>query len=115
MATSLEDLCVGCPEEFLKYMKHNRELNFEEKPDYQMLIDMLTALALKEGLDLDYRNFDWVAKIQKVQKPIAIKPASPPLEEQPKDQDERPQEEEDRKSTRLNSSHSSVSRMPSSA
>lgn len=68
-------------------MKHNRELNFEEKPDYQMLIDMLNGLARKEGLDLDYRQYDWVTKIQKVQKvgPL-IKAASPPmLDEPPKD------------------------------
>lgn len=93
IATSLEDLCVGCPAEFLKYMKHNRELNFEEKPDYQMLVDMMKGLAEKEGLNLDYRNYDWAIKIQKIQKPI--KAASPPLEEgaeekPSREQDERP-------------------------
>jgi casein kinase 1 len=79
LATSLEDLCQGCPNEFLLYMKHNRELNFEEKPDYQMLIDMLKGLASKEGIILDYKNYDWVAKIEKIKRPI--KAASPPLEE----------------------------------
>ena len=40
-------------------------------------------------MDLDYRNYDWVTKIQKVQKPI--KAASPPLEDAPKqDQNELP-------------------------
>lgn len=72
---------MGCPAEFLTYMKHNRDLNFEEKPDYQMLVDMMKALAVKEGLDLDYRNYDWAIKIQKVQKPL--KAASPPLEAPP--------------------------------
>ena len=69
---------MGCPVEFLRYMKHNRELNFEEKPDYQMLMDMMRGLAEKEGLELDYRNYDWAIKIQKVQRPL-IKAASPPV------------------------------------
>ena len=58
-----------------------------------MLVDMMKSLAEKEGLNLDYRNYDWAIKIQKIQKPI--KAASPPLEEgaeekPPREQDERP-------------------------
>ena len=34
VATSLEELCTNCPTEFLTYMKHCRNLSFEEKPDY---------------------------------------------------------------------------------
>ena len=63
-------MCVGCPVEFLKYMQHNRNLAFEEKPDYQMLVDMLKGLGEREGLDLDYKTYDWVAKIERVQRPI---------------------------------------------
>ena len=44
-------------------MKHNRGLNFEEKPDYQLLVDMMKSLAEKEGLNLDYMNYDWAIKI----------------------------------------------------
>lgn len=62
VATSLEELCVGCPSEFLKYMKHCRNLTFEEKPDYQYLIDLLKHVADKEGINLDYQDYDWVAK-----------------------------------------------------
>jgi serine/threonine protein kinase len=45
VSTSLEDLCVNCPPEFLAYMKHCRNLGFEDKPDYSLLIDTLKGLA----------------------------------------------------------------------
>lgn len=76
IATSLEDLCVGCPPEFLKYMKHCRGLSFEEKPDYQVLVDMLKQLADREGINLDYHNYDWVAKCNKLPKAITPAPAA---------------------------------------
>jgi hypothetical protein len=59
-------------------MKHCRGLNFEEKPDYQLLIDLLRGLALKEGLDLDFRGYDWVAKVLAVPKPLAALVENPP-------------------------------------
>jgi len=39
--TSLEELCEGCPPEFKEYMRYCRALEFEEKPDYSLLIDLL--------------------------------------------------------------------------
>ena len=63
LAITLEELCVDCPPEFLKYMQHCRNLTFEEKPDYQLLIDTLKGLANREGLDLDFKSYDWVKKI----------------------------------------------------
>lgn len=62
IAITLEELCEGCPEEFLAYMKHCRNLNFEEKPDYDFLINTITTLSEKEGIDLNDKIFDWVTK-----------------------------------------------------
>jgi serine/threonine protein kinase len=62
IATTLEEVCVGCPAEFLAYMKHCRNLQFEEQPDYDMLCNLLKSLATKEGIDLDYQNYDWVER-----------------------------------------------------
>ena len=31
-----------------------------------MLMDMMKGLAEKEGFELDYRNYDWAIKIQKI-------------------------------------------------
>ena len=71
VATSLEDLCQNCPSEFLTYMKHCRNLSFEEKPDYVMLLELLTNLAKKEGINLEDRSlYDWVTKEQKIQPSI---------------------------------------------
>lgn len=65
VATKLEDLCANCPKEFLDYMTHNRNLEFSDKPDYDYLINLMTSLAAKEGLEIDGdngKNFDWFIK-----------------------------------------------------
>jgi hypothetical protein len=38
-----------------------------------LLIDLLKNLATREGLNLDYKSYDWVKKIVKVPKPITEK------------------------------------------
>jgi hypothetical protein len=45
-------------------MKHNRDLQFEQQPDYEYLQSILKALANKEGIDLEEKTFDWVVKAQ---------------------------------------------------
>lgn len=62
VAITLEELCQGCPDELLTYMKHCRNLNFEEKPDYDFLINTLTNLCEKDGFDLNDKIYDWVTK-----------------------------------------------------
>ena len=34
LSTSIEVLCKGYPEEFVKYLTYSRNLKFDEKPDY---------------------------------------------------------------------------------
>ena len=70
LATKLEDLCVDCPKEFLDYMKHCRELEFDVKPNYKYLNDILIELANKEGLNLDDKMFDWVLKKHNLSMPL---------------------------------------------
>ena len=43
-------------------MKHCRNLAFEEKPDYEKLINLLKGLAEKEGINIQDKVFDWVTK-----------------------------------------------------
>ena len=45
-------------------MNHCRELQFEAKPNYKYLNDILLDLANKEGLNLENKVFDWVIKKQ---------------------------------------------------
>ena len=63
LASKLEDLCEGCPSEFLDFMNHCRNLEFETIPDYQYLGDLMNKLAEKEGFDFGTcKEFDWVSK-----------------------------------------------------
>jgi len=48
-------------EEFAKYLRYVRGLDFFETPDYAMLRKLFTDLMEKEGMDLDY-HFDWIDK-----------------------------------------------------
>lgn len=61
MATTIEALTRGCPQEFTDYLNYCRKLRFEEKPDYAMLRKIFKDLAHKQGIDFDHQ-FDWVIK-----------------------------------------------------
>ena len=54
--TSLEQLCENLPVEFLEYFKYVKELNFNEIPDYQMLIKKFKKLFKDPEQNL---TFDW--------------------------------------------------------
>lgn len=41
---------------------------------------MLKSLAEKEGIHLDYQDYDWVAKCQKLFKPLPSTPPPPAIE-----------------------------------
>ncbi len=51
--------CVFRIDEFILYFKYVRELQFDEKPDYQYLKDLFKNLAVKLKLYNDFM-FDWV-------------------------------------------------------
>ncbi|KNH05939.1 casein kinase [Perkinsela sp. CCAP 1560/4] len=74
MATSIELLCRGYPDEFVTYLKYVRELRFDARPDYAYLRKLLRDLFLREGYQTDY-VFDWTVKrmreSQNVPRPIA--------------------------------------------
>ena len=59
---SLEQLCEDTPPEFLQFMNHCRNLQFEEKPDYRHLLNLLEDLGKKNKFDLEDRVYDWVEK-----------------------------------------------------
>mmetsp|Transcript_16182 Transcript_16182/g.15567 ORF Transcript_16182/g.15567 Transcript_16182/m.15567 type:complete len:100 (+) Transcript_16182:756-1055(+) len=46
-------------------MQHNRELDFEDKPNYEFLIELMMKVAEKEGLDIvgeGAKELDWCQK-----------------------------------------------------
>jgi len=61
MATTIEALSRGCPQELADYLNYCRKLRFDEKPDYAMLRKIFKDLAHKQGIDYD-QNYDWVIK-----------------------------------------------------
>lgn len=63
-----EQLCEGCPNEILQYMKYCRALEFTQRPDYAYLNKLLTSLAEKEGVNLHNKRFDWSIKAVALQK-----------------------------------------------
>jgi len=59
--TPIEILCQGHPEEFAKYLKYVRGLDFFEKPDYEKYRKMFLDLLKSKGWECDWQ-FDWLGK-----------------------------------------------------
>ena len=58
MATPIDLLCKGFPDEFRIYFEYCRALRFADKPDYSYLRRLFKDLALRNDIDYD-GNFDW--------------------------------------------------------
>jgi hypothetical protein len=56
--TSLEELCLDVPREFLEFLNYAKSLRFEDRPDYSYLKRLFKELFAKENYQLDY-VFDW--------------------------------------------------------
>lgn len=56
--TPFEDLCKGQPEELLKYFLYCDKLEFEEEPDYNLLIGLFQSMIDKHCVNCNY-DFDW--------------------------------------------------------
>lgn len=56
--TSLEELCLDVPREFLEFLNYAKSLRFEDRPDYSYLKRLFKELFAKEDFQLDY-VFDW--------------------------------------------------------
>lgn len=58
-STTLEELCLGFPSEFIIFINYCRTLRFEEKPDYSYLRRLFKELLARENLVND-SLFDWL-------------------------------------------------------
>ena len=47
------------PPEFATYMNYCQDLEYEEKPDYNMLRNLVISVAKRERIDLQDKCFDW--------------------------------------------------------
>ena len=59
--TDLGDLCLGFPGEIAQFIKYTREINFEDKPDYNYLRQLIKTMADNEKIIFDY-EWDWKIK-----------------------------------------------------
>jgi hypothetical protein len=62
-ATSVEELTQGYPKEFKNLINYSRKLRFEERPDYQQIIQMFRSLFVRERFDFDF-VYDWNVRKQ---------------------------------------------------
>jgi casein kinase 1 gamma len=59
IATSIDSLCKGFPDEFATYLRYVRNLQFTEKPDYNYLRNLFFDVMRKNSWDCDW-EFDWI-------------------------------------------------------
>ena len=58
--TSSEELCRGYPEQLVSYLNYTKNLEYEEDPKYDYLIELFTKIIKTNLLDIiDYR-YDWI-------------------------------------------------------
>jgi len=58
METEIEELCKGLPLGVQSLLTYPRNLNFEEKPDYNHIRQLLKDIAIENNFSLD-NTFDW--------------------------------------------------------
>lgn len=58
LATPVEELCQGFPQEFATYINTCKSLDFYESPNYDFLRHLFTSLSKERGYICDY-VFDW--------------------------------------------------------
>jgi len=61
IASPIDVLCKGFPDEFASFINYTRDLKFDDRPDYSYLKRLLKGIADKEKFELDFM-FDWVVK-----------------------------------------------------
>ena len=58
-ATSIQELCHGLPAAYRRYFQHVRSLEFEDRPDYDLLRSYFSEALAALGEDDGDARFDW--------------------------------------------------------
>lgn len=85
IATPIDVLCSGVPDEFRIFLEYCRTLGFKDKPKYSYLRQLFRDLAFCKGYEYD-NQYDWSeppsGKLSpKEETPAESKPAAVPVEE----------------------------------
>ena len=63
---NISDLCSDLPEEYSKFLKYVRDLQFEEKPDYDYLKSLLKTMFVNEGENnVNLEKFNYIDMLKK--------------------------------------------------
>ena len=60
ISISFGELCRELPDEFKTFIQYARDLNFEEKPDYSYLKNIIRKISEKNQLTFNYNKYDWI-------------------------------------------------------
>ncbi|EGR29282.1 hypothetical protein IMG5_159280 [Ichthyophthirius multifiliis] len=61
LGISSEELCKGCPDQFLTYLNYTKNLKFEEKPNYTSCRQLFKNFMAQQKYSHDY-NWDWYSQ-----------------------------------------------------
>ena len=59
LATPIDQLCKGFPDELSKFLIYSRNLRFDEKPDYEYCKKLFLDCYSRHNFEMDY-VYDWV-------------------------------------------------------
>ena len=66
MTITSEELCKGCPKEFIKFLEYCKNLRFDEEPSYEYLKHLMFRVARKKKFDINDGMFDWEENNNKI-------------------------------------------------
>ena len=61
IASPIDQLCKGFPDEFAAFINYTRDLKFDDRPDYGYLRRLLKTIGDRDKVEFDY-VYDWVIK-----------------------------------------------------
>lgn len=101
IATPVDVLCQGLPQEFAMFITEARRLDFPDRPDYAFYRQMFRDLFVREGYVYDYK-YDWVLRAQAATvSPFSFAPLVKPEEPAPPPEPAKPHVEATPMSTRV--------------
>jgi len=57
--TTIEELCMECPNEIQLFLKYSQEMKFDEKPDYVYLRQLLKTICENHNFYYNFLDYDW--------------------------------------------------------
>jgi hypothetical protein len=62
----LGELCFGCPDSLIEFIKYSRTIAFDETPNYNFLRKEFSDLYIKKFADQDLNTWDWIKVLPQI-------------------------------------------------